>query len=157
MEIRTETTMMHHEGGTKFYEVARIFNGDGKRFVVVNRWGKVSEARNGGGQCKVENFGSAGTAEIAAGKKLSEKRKRGYVDVGGVSYLSRSFDGDVARLKLNEHFGDSDTVELIMSGLALSDVLTASQSDINHLFGRDDVVVEEPEPEVELGEEWASW
>lgn len=153
MEIRTETTMMHHEGGTKFYEVARIYNNDGKRFVVVNRWGKMSEARSGGGQCKVENFGSAGTAGIAASKKLSEKRKRGYVDGGSISTLPRSFDGDLARLKLNEHFNDSDTVELIMSGLAISDVLTGAGNE----FLDDDIVVEEPTPEIERGDEWASW
>lgn len=152
MEIRADTTMMHHDGGTKFYEVIRIFNEGGKRFVVVNRWGKMSERR--GGQSKVENFGSAGIANVAAAKKINEKRKRGYNEVIVRDVLPGSFDGDLIRLKLNECFDDSDTVELIMSGLGISDVLTGASGKT---FEPDDVVVEEPEPEVERGEEWASW
>lgn len=154
MEIRTETTMMHHTGGTKFYEVVRIFNDDGKRFVVVNRWGKMSEAHTGGGQCKIETFGTAGLAGVAAGKKVDDKRKRGYVEVPtpAETALPSSFDGDLARFRLNEHFNSGDTVEMIMLGLAISDVLTGVTNVLS-----DDVVVEEPEPEIERGEEWASW
>lgn len=152
MEIKTESTMMHHESGTKFYEVIRIFNGAGGRFVVVNRWGKMSEKR--GGQAKVENFATAGTADFTAGKKINDKTKRGYKIVSGVDALARTFDGDLARLNLGERFSDSDTVELIMSSLGISDVLTGTSGNT---FIRDDVVVEEPEPEIERGQEWASW
>ena len=156
MEIKTEITVLHHTGGTKFYEVSKFYNHAGKRYVVVYRWGKNSEIR-GGGQTKVENFAGEVNANEAARKRMSEKIKRGYEIGAWPDRMPSSFDADITRLKLGEHFNDSDTVELVMSGLALSDVLTASQSDINHLFGRDDIVVEEPEPEIERGEEWASW
>lgn len=156
MEIKTEIVMTLHEGGTKFYEVAKFYNHAGRRFVVVNRWGKKTEIR-GGGQTKVENFTGEVNANEAARKKMGEKIKRGYEIGASPDSMPGSFDADLARLKLNEHFKDEDTVESIMHHLALSDVITASQADLNHLFGRNDVVVEEPEPEVERGEEWASW
>lgn len=153
MKVKRESTMLHHVGGTKFYEVTKIFT-DGGEHVVVYRWGKMSEVATGG-QCKVEGPFPSGTAAVLTQRKLSEKRKRGYADADGYSITSSSFDGEVARLKLNELFDDSRAVTLIMSGLGLTDILSAS--DVNHLFGRDDIVVEEPEPEIERGEEWASW
>lgn len=156
MDIKTEIVLMNHDGGTKFYEVSKFYNEDGKRFVVVNRWGKMSEVF-GGGTTKVEAFTGEWNANEAARKKLAEKQKRGYSIGGSRDRMPKKFDGDVARLKLGEHFNDADTVESIMHHLALTDILTASSKDLNHLFGRDDVVVEEPEPEVERGEEWASW
>ena len=157
MELKTEIVMMLHEGGTKFYEVAKFYNHDGKRFVVVNRWGKKSEQR-GGGQTKVEAFSGEYNANEAARKKMAEKQKRGYQVVMSHDTIPRNLDSDIVRLKLNEHYNDSDVTESVMHHLALTDILTeASKADLDHLFGRDNIVVEEPEPKVERGGDWASW
>ena len=157
MEIKTEIMVLHHTGGTKFYEVSKFYNHAGKRYVVVYRWGKNSEIR-GGGQTKVENFAGEVNANEAARKKMSEKIKRGYEVGASPDRMPRSFDADITRLKLGEHFDDLDVTESVMHHLALTDILTeASKADLDHLFGRDNVVVEEPEPEIERGGDWASW
>lgn len=154
MEIKTEITVLHHTGGTKFYEVSKFYNHAGKRYVVVYRWGKNSEIR-GGGQTKIENFAGEVNANEAARKKMSEKIKRGYEVGASPDRMPRSFDADITRLKLGEHFDDSDTVELVMNHLAITDILTDKGTSV--LVEPGNIILEEPQPEIGRGEEWASW
>lgn len=156
MEVVIESKLMEHEGGTKFYEVVQFINASGRRFAAVYRWGKMSAIR-GGGETKVDRFTDARRCNEAARKKVNEKSGRGYSEARasfGLHPVSSLKVDDSLRLKLGEHYHDTETIDAIMNALGVDDVLTGSNADVALT---DDVVVEEPAPEPERGDDWASW
>lgn len=156
MEILIESKMLSHEGGTKFYEVSQFYNVANKHFVAVYRWGKVTVRNNGGGETKIERFFDIRKCQDAARIKIQEKTKRGYKDSWAGSSMPTKADDDTIRLTvLTSHYKDNDTVNGIMHGLGLEDVLTVAAGE----EALDDIVSEghEPEPEIIRGEDWASW
>lgn len=153
MSIRVVGQQLDHTGGTKFYEGIYFENSKTRECVLVFRWGKVSERDSGGGQTKIE-IASLATVSDLYRKKIQEKEKRGYSDARrGIGFGNR-IDPDVLRLELNKHYTDAKTVETIMNGLGVTDVLTGSVGDT---ILNDDIIVEEPAPEIERGGDWASW
>lgn len=145
--------LLDHTGITKFYEGICFENSKTRECVLVSRWGKVSERDSGGGKTKIE-IASPATISDLYRKKIQEKENRGYVDNRrGIGFGNR-IDPDVVRLELNKHYRYTKTVETIMNGLGVTDVLTGS---VGEAILNDDIVVEEPMPEIERGGEWASW
>lgn len=157
MSIRVVGQMLDHESGSKFYEGIYFENSKSRECVLIFRWGKVSERDSGGGQTKVEIASPAKVSE-AYRKKIREKEGRGYSDSRRGIGFGNSIDPDMLRIELGKHYKDEDVIEQAIIALGVTDIATATQKDMDHLFGKDnDVVVEEPAPEPVRGDDWASW
>lgn len=68
------TTKAKHKGGTKFYEVTRLFNDYTHSSLVIFRWGKVGAI----GEIKVERYTTSVEGDRAFDKKVKEKTNGGY-------------------------------------------------------------------------------
>lgn len=149
-----EATFLEHEGGTKFYEIVRLYNADAGKFVLVKRWGKIAQ-RIRGGEIKIEDYRSARAVDLAADKTAREKMSRGYslakTDTAGAlhnrsgSYTSEmEFGGALAA-----HYGPNATrIGQAITGKVLDESVAEEENEI---------VVLEPEPEPDRGNTWGSW
>ena len=152
-EIHVGTTYLAHETGTKFYEVICFSNVDAKKFVMVKRWGKRSGAP-GGGECKVETFGTARQLESNAEKIINSKRGRGYAGAAsthgfhslGLSY-NRPEDFAAA---LKKHYTTGAPIHEILIGMGIEE-LAVSEIEEN------EIVTETPEPEPDRDDNYGSW
>lgn len=153
-----EPTFLHHEGGTKFYEVIAFNNPDTGQHFIVRRWGKMKTK----GEVKIEiaktTRGSMGLKERA----IESKRQRGYSPVTtseGLHGRARTFDDEAAlKAALVMHYG-SDNAWKVAGALGIS-------------FSVDKVWVDEaadvpesglptsakpPVPTIDRGQQWGSW
>jgi predicted DNA-binding WGR domain protein len=149
-----EITFLAHEGGTKFYEVAQLYNADGGKYILVKRWGKMGQ-RVRGGEIKIEEYNSGSRLRVAADKALRDKQSRGYSiikpDAGGALHTHNSSYTSEAEFKdtIVMHYGPN--------GPRVFANLTG-QSTYSVDDERDDsIVVEEPQPEPDRGNTWGSW
>jgi len=149
MTIHIEPRYLAHEGGTKFYEVIQFYNVDAKKFVVAKRWGAMGKS----GEVKIDAYPTQRKAQQEAEKIIRSKEGRGYAIASknsGLHGLSTdSLGNDELSRQLRNHYR-SDYANAIASGLLIEEVEAISVEE-------DDVVVEEPMPEPERGEEWGSW
>ena len=151
MSIHIEPRYLAHEGGTKFYEVIQFHNLDEKRFVVVKRWGPMGKS----GEVKIDSYPTLRKAQQEADKIIRSKEGRGYALAKSTSgfhgLATDDLDATEMKRRLGVHYR-SDHANIIASNLCLrDDEIVADDSD------QDDVVIEEPAPEPERGEEWGSW
>lgn len=151
-KIRVRTAMLHHSGGTKFYEIVMLTNVNDGASVVLNRWGKMSD-QEAGGQTKHEKFSGVGDADKAFASKETEKSKRGYARASAVHGL-HPHDGKPAihsdskfDAYVTAHFGYG-MVDTIRSGLNLPKQSAAPAEP-----------KKQPEPEVHIdrGNDWGAW
>jgi len=152
MEILVESEYLDHQGGTKFYEVVQLLNVEKKSFVVINRWGKIAE-RAGGGQVKIEKYRDARQCHEAARKKLDSKRHREYFNsvLKHGLHDCQKVDSDTLPLWLGEHYRDTDNIDRILGELGVANVVGQILDEVN------DIIVEEPAPEIIRGDDWGSW
>lgn len=154
MSVIVEAKYMAHEGGTKFYEVMQFYHVEAKRFMVINRWGKIQD-REHGGQIKIEKFTDVRQAQDAANQKIQEKSKRGYVPTGapfGLHSGPKQLKADAIRLRLGGHYRNVELIDAIVAYLDVPDELAHLATDT-----ADDVIEETPEAYVPRGDDWASW
>ncbi len=160
MSILIDAMMLLHEGGTKFYEVISYWNDDTKNGACVKRWGKIG-LRDGGGEIQIVGSGAFDFTGVKneASKIIRAKMNRGYAKdsqykarKGGLydsSPMSEGqFDGQVAR-----HY-NATSADKVRSALGLSGSGVVNSEAIP---ADDQIQSELTEPEVERGEEWASW
>lgn len=149
MSIHIEPRWLSHDSGTKFYEVIQFYNVDAKKFVVAKRWGAVGKS----GEVQIAEYPTSRRAQQEADKIIKSKLGRGYTvaqSSAGLHGLSTdSMDADSLSRALRNHYR-SDQANLISDSLNLASVMPVAVED-------DEIVVEEPAPEPERGEEWGSW
>lgn len=149
MSIHIEPRWLSHDSGTKFYEVIQFYNLEAKKFVVVKRWGKVGAS----GEVQMLECPNARKAQQEAEKIIKSKLGRGYMvaqSSAGIHGLSSdSLDEDALTTALRLHYR-REQADQIATTLELGELASTTADD-------SDIVVEEPEPEPERGEEWGSW
>jgi predicted DNA-binding WGR domain protein len=153
--ITTEPRYLAHEGGTKFYEVIEFWNPDDKKFVMVKRWGKVGTA----GETMVEEFNVMRACNAAAEKILKAKMSRGYQrdsSTEGFHGRGRSFAERELMPALDTHYRSIALTRKVIDMLNLSKI-RGMEADMMIVDELSDIVVEEPGPEPDRGESWASW
>lgn len=155
-KITTEPRYLEHEGGTKFYEVIEFWNPDDKKFVLVKRWGKIGTT----GETMIEEFNVMRACNAAAEKILKSKMSRGYAKSSsseGIHGRSRSFAENEVMPILDTHYKSTPFIRKVIDQLNLNKIqgMTADMMIVDELA--DDIVVEEPGPEPDRGESWASW
>jgi predicted DNA-binding WGR domain protein len=149
MSIHIEARWLSHDSGTKFYEVIQFYNVDAKKFVVVKRWGPIGKT----GEVQFAEYPSSRKAQQEAEKIIKSKTGRGYM----VSQSSAGLHGlgvdSIAAGELlsalNAHYR-RDQATAIAEAVGV-DAMKVIMDEV------DDIVVEEPAPEPERGEEWGSW
>lgn len=149
MSIHIEPRWLSHDSGTKFYEVIQFYNLEAKKFVVVKRWGPVSKA----GEVQTVECANARKAQQEADKIIKSKLGRGYMvaqsSAGLHGMSTHSMNEEAFQKALRSHYR-LDQANAIAETLALGTVVATVADE-------DDIVVEEPAPEPERGEEWGSW
>ena len=154
-EIQSAPRYLEHEGGTKFYEVIEFWNVAASKFVLAKRWGKVGTV----GETMTDVFTTMRACNAAAEKILKSKMGRGYSkseSTIGFHTRNNSFSpADFERL-LATHYQSRPFTGLIMDALSLNRIqgMSADTMIIDELS---DIVLEEPGPEPDRGESWASW
>jgi hypothetical protein len=159
---------LEHDGGTKFYEtvvlrqVSGSISGLNDPAILIQRWGKI-EQNTGGGQTKY----TQGTYT-----RMSEARNKVLIEKG--SYRAGKGRYEV---KPAPHFGlgrlgrtrSPDVPERDMMHMVAEHYNAGMESSIRSYFGmhsdtiaeiNGDIVEEglnEPEPEIDRGTNWASW
>lgn len=154
--ITTDPRYLEHDGGTKFYEVIEFWNTDDKKFVLVKRWGKIGTL----GETMVEFFGTMRACNSAAEKILKSKMGRGYEktsSVEGFHGRGRSFTETELIALLGTHYRSKPFTTKVVDGLGLNALIQGLEIDTVVFDEASDVVVEEPGPEPDRGESWASW
>lgn len=145
-------TYMEHESGTKFYEVIELNNAILGRHCVVRRWGKIDQAKDGGGQIKLEKFEDARRSHAASQNIRNDKERRGYSNVRSNFGLhdADSVAGSISVSDIGRHYKDREFTEEIANymGIGVTEEITSREAD--------DVVIEEPTT-VDRGDEWGSW
>lgn len=156
--ISTETMFMLHEGGTKFYEITLLNAADLGKFLVIRRWGKIG-ARSTGGEIQIATHATPRAALLDAEKLKNDKTKRGY-------YIKDATHGFGARFSAT---GTDDILNaikrhyvthwpMVVQHLGMDgDKITGKSADFMVVDEMADIVVEEPAPEPERGENWGSW
>ena len=154
-KITTEPRYLEHEGGTKFYEVIEFWNTDAKKFVMVKRWGKMGTV----GETMIEEFNVMRACNAAAEKILKSKMGRGYSKQSSThGFHSRSSSltpTELARL-LGAHYSSTHFTQKVIAHLNL-DKIQGMEADMMIVDELSDIVSEEPGPEPDRGESWASW
>ena len=165
MIVTKELTYLEHEGGTKFYEVAVFASQTTRRYVVVRRWGKIG-SRHGGGETKIETFGSSAEAVSASRKVLNQKAGREYL-AATFAHGFRSGKDDLEYDMLGEgfrrHYSDRSTGQAIMNNLGIGSTAAERLEVIAEDLFRTEkerkaaaaVAVVKPEPK--RSNDWASW
>jgi predicted DNA-binding WGR domain protein len=152
-----EPTFLHHEGGTKFYEVIAFNNPDTGQHFIVRRWGKMKTK----GEVKIEiaktTRGSMGLKERA----IESKRQRGYSPVAvteGLHSRARSFvDESEMKLAFVMHYGPDNASKVAAAfGISLSGA-AVDKTWIDELETVPPVAAKPPAPTVDRGQEWGSW
>lgn len=153
MAIKVYSALMSHSGGTKFYEVITLIDELSNQSVVVRRWGKMT-AINGGGETKIESYRNPREATVMANTTLSQKKKRGYSQVGstfglhGAERLNEKFLHD----RLKAHYcGNSGWPNDIMSALGV-DMTNPAATQLSTQPGSERV-----EPDRSHMTDWGSW
>lgn len=153
MDILGEYKFFEHDGGTKYYEVISLSNVAGGRHAVIYRWGAMATQKSGG-QTKVERFTDIRRMQDAARRKILEKTNKGYRPTGvafGIHDENSTLDSDTLRLTLGAHYGTVQMIDSVMDALGLEDTIGVATAE------PDDIVVEEPAPEIERDGDWGSW
>jgi predicted DNA-binding WGR domain protein len=156
-----ETTLLMHEGGTKFYEVVQLHAPDIKQHLLIKRWGKTS-ALSKGGEIQIQMFGAARKAGQAADTVIRQKEGRGYAKrtyaVGLHGYGGTITNENIKPLLL-DHYGRDNTAAILrefMTPLGEEKISGLEATSI-WVDEADSIVSEEPAPEPERGDSWGSW
>jgi len=149
-----------HDSGSKFYEAIQITENKTGRSILIKRWGAIG-LYVGGGQTKIER-GTQGEMAKAfmliinekkayrsgKGKYIEEDRMFGIHKAVAVrnKIIAETFDRNLT------HWSDRGTRDAIANyfGSDVEDIVAVTDQDF-------EVVIEEPEPEPDRGENWASW
>lgn len=155
-----ETTLMMHEGGTKFYEVVQLHAPDIKQHVLIKRWGKTS-ALSKGGEIQIQTFAAARKASQAADTLIRQKEGRGYEKrsyaVGLHGYGGTITNANLKSLLL-DHYGPDNTAAIFREFMTpLGDEIKGREITDVWIDEADSIVSEEPPPEPERGDSWGSW
>jgi predicted DNA-binding WGR domain protein len=155
-----ETTLLMHEGGTKFYEVVQLHAPDIKQHLLIKRWGKTS-ALSKGGEIQTQMFGAARKAGQATETILRQKEGRGYqkrtYSVGLHGY-GGTITNDNLKSLLLDHYGPDNTAAILREFMTeLGNELKGKEITGIWVDEADSIVSEEPPPEPERGESWGSW
>lgn len=165
MRIGKELSFLVHEGGTKFYEVARFSCVDTRRHVVVRRWSKIAGKSNGGGEIKIEIFDNLTTASRSARQVLDSKTKP---SKSGGAYSLHSlatglgdgvdeFEHDMLPAVLRVHYGPQTALS-ILTNLGLADADARDEEDreeTDRLSAQ--MKARTPKPEPVRAADWNSW
>jgi predicted DNA-binding WGR domain protein len=155
MSIIVEPRYFEHEGGTKFYEVIQFHHLDKKCWVMVKRWGKLSAA----GETMVESFSSARACQAAAEKIIKSKTGRGYLKTSsheGFHGRGTSYSESELLSAAVKHYG-LEFGRRLAADLKIGDEIRGKELTQVWMDEAADIVCEEPAPEPDRGESWASW
>lgn len=158
-----EPFLLHHEGGTKFYEVITFNNPDLGLHFVVQRWGSMAHVRKGGA-IKVHSTPSARAALSYAEKTIKSKQSRGYSQVSSTHQLhgiKRNFDSLASfHAALATHYTPTQLGEI---NLAIKHKHKVAGFGIDRVWVDEagDVIVaappSAPAPEIQRDDNWGSW
>jgi predicted DNA-binding WGR domain protein len=149
-----DVQLMHHEGGTKFYEVAMFQNADNRHCGVVCRWGDMRKV-DGGGQTKIIVCATNTMAHHISHRKIQEKKARGYrVVKTTVNSDSKGVTFAQCRKYLSDHYDDLKVSGSVIACLSLDDEISvgAETEDFD-----EHVAPPQPKSEPVRHPEWGSW
>jgi hypothetical protein len=153
-------TLLHHEGGTKFYEVITFNNPDLGLHFVVQRWGPIRHVATGG-SVKAYVAPSARAVLLYADKIIKSKTGRGYMAVSSTQKLhglKRSFDSSVEfTAALSAHY-TSDQLRQIDSSIGYKLTAGISGATTTKVWVDEATdVIPPPKPEIRRDDNWGSW
>lgn len=156
-----EPFLLHHEGGTKFYEVITFNNPDVGLHFVVQRWGSMTHVRSGGA-VKVHSTPSARAALSYAEKTIKSKQGRGYSQVSSAHRLhglKRNFDSLASfQAALATHYTSTQLGEI---NHAIKHKIGGIEVDRVWVDEAGDAIAAQPAtvpvPEIRRGDDWGSW
>lgn len=159
MAVLVKRFMRVHNGGSKFYEIISLWNGDNDRGVLIKRWGKVAQI-NSGGQTQMDEFTGQGQMDREFRGTAVEKGRRGYTEVPATGPSRQIWlIGDDKTLRLAkplevqealvEHYQVKSQADSIMQALNMRYVPGIEVPE--------DAVWSPEEPQPDRGESWGSW
>lgn len=151
-----------HDGRTKYYQVFLVESEKSDTAYVVTHWGSYDVGAEhypaNTGQCKIKRVKKS-EGQWEASRARDAKKNRGYRFEGPST--SEFFDTDAGkfRVKLTQAFKSKDALEMhtTLTGSVGEDMSTASDADLDHLFGKKPAKAPEPTPEPPKHFEWGSW
>ena len=157
--VRSE--YLEHTGGTKFYETVSIASESNTGAnILIKRWGSIS-VRTGAGQLKIEEFDDRRSL-LRAEKTILEKKRKGKSDGAYVDKTSNHGfhtscwqkstmlnEKEFAEFLKNHYLDNEGTHDGVFN-------IINSYEGSTEVNGND-IIVEEPQPEPDRGEQWGSW
>ena len=151
-----------HDGRTKYYQVFLVESESSPTAYVVTHWGSYDAGSEhfpaNTGQCKIKRVKKS-EGDWEASRARDAKKNRGYRFDGPSTEEFLDSEMGKFRNRLTQIFKGKDAIDMhtTLTGSKGEDMSTASDTDLDHLFGKKPTKTPEPAPEQPKHAEWGSW